>query len=64
MPKVGDLVVTSGIDVIMIAPKGPGHTVRAEYERGAGVPTGRSSLLLKMQRGEETSWVTIKFVDS
>ena len=22
----------------MIAPKGPGHTVRAEYERGAGVP--------------------------
>jgi len=27
-----------GIDVIMIAPKGPGHTVRAEYVRGAGVP--------------------------
>jgi ketol-acid reductoisomerase len=26
------------IDVLMIAPKGPGHTVRAEYERGAGVP--------------------------
>ena len=26
--------------------------------------TGRSSLLLKIQRGEETSWVTIKFVDS
>ena len=24
-----------GIDVIMIAPKGPGHTVRAEYVRGA-----------------------------
>jgi len=27
-----------GIDVIMVAPKGPGHTVRAEYVRGAGVP--------------------------
>ena len=27
-----------GIDVIMIAPKGPGHTVRSEYTRGAGVP--------------------------
>jgi ketol-acid reductoisomerase len=27
-----------GIDVIMMAPKGPGHTVRAEYVRGAGVP--------------------------
>ncbi|MBC8451697.1 MAG: ketol-acid reductoisomerase [Rhodospirillaceae bacterium] len=27
------------IDVFMIAPKGPGHTVRSEYERGAGVPS-------------------------
>jgi len=26
------------IDVIMIAPKGPGHTVRSEYKRGGGVP--------------------------
>ena len=26
------------MDVFMIAPKGPGHTVRSEYERGAGVP--------------------------
>lgn len=28
----------SDIDVLMVAPKGPGHTVRAEYLRGAGVP--------------------------
>lgn len=28
----------SDLDVMMIAPKGPGHTVRAEYLRGAGVP--------------------------
>jgi ketol-acid reductoisomerase len=27
------------IDVLMIAPKGPGHLVRAEYLKGAGVPT-------------------------
>ena len=27
------------LDVFMIAPKGPGHTVRSEYERGAGVPS-------------------------
>ncbi len=27
-----------GIDVAMVAPKGPGHTVRSEYKRGAGVP--------------------------
>jgi len=26
------------MDVFMIAPKGPGHTVRSEYARGAGVP--------------------------
>ena len=27
------------LDVIMIAPKGPGHTVRSEYLRGGGVPS-------------------------
>lgn len=27
------------LDVFMIAPKGPGHTVRSEYLRGAGVPS-------------------------
>ena len=27
-----------GVDVIMMAPKGPGHTVRAEFKRGGGVP--------------------------
>ncbi|MGZ8350254.1 MAG: ketol-acid reductoisomerase [Allosphingosinicella sp.] len=26
------------LDVFMVAPKGPGHTVRSEYVRGAGVP--------------------------
>ena len=26
------------VDVIMIAPKGPGHTVRSEYVAGKGVP--------------------------
>jgi ketol-acid reductoisomerase len=27
-----------GVDVIMMAPKGPGHTVRSEFVRGGGVP--------------------------
>ncbi|MDP2811041.1 MAG: ketol-acid reductoisomerase [Rhodocyclaceae bacterium] len=27
------------VDVIMVAPKGPGHTVRSEYLRGGGVPS-------------------------
>ncbi|BDA85510.1 ketol-acid reductoisomerase (NADP(+)) [Aureimonas sp. SA4125] len=26
------------IDVVMIAPKGPGHTVRSEFQKGGGVP--------------------------
>jgi ketol-acid reductoisomerase len=29
---------SKNIDVLMVAPKGPGHTVRSEYQRGAGVP--------------------------
>lgn len=34
-----DLIVPAkDIDVIMIAPKGPGHTVRGEYVKGGGVP--------------------------
>jgi ketol-acid reductoisomerase len=28
----------AGVDVIMIAPKGPGHLVRREYTQGSGVP--------------------------
>jgi len=27
-----------GVDVIMMAPKGPGHTVRGEFAKGGGVP--------------------------
>jgi len=32
------IVPPPDVDVIMVAPKGPGHTVRSEYERGGGVP--------------------------
>lgn len=34
----GLIEAPANIDVIMIAPKGPGHTVRSEYVRGGGVP--------------------------
>ena len=33
------LTPRADIDVFMIAPKGPGHTVRGEYLKGGGVPT-------------------------
>ncbi|MDO8932445.1 MAG: ketol-acid reductoisomerase, partial [Rhodocyclaceae bacterium] len=32
------VVPRTDVDVIMIAPKGPGHTVRSEYLKGGGVP--------------------------
>ena len=32
------IVPPSDVDVVMIAPKGPGHTVRSEYVEGKGVP--------------------------
>ena len=34
----GQIVPPKGVDVTMIAPKGPGHTVRSEYQIGKGVP--------------------------
>ena len=34
----GQIIPPTDVDVIMVAPKGPGHLVRREFERGAGVP--------------------------
>lgn len=33
------IVPPKGVNVIMVAPKGPGHTVRSEYTKGKGVPS-------------------------
>ena len=33
------IIPEQGNSVIMIAPKGPGHTVRSTYEQGGGVPS-------------------------
>ncbi len=35
----GQIVPPSDIDVIMVAPKGPGHRLRATYEMGHGIPS-------------------------
>lgn len=32
------IVAPENVNVIMVAPKGPGHTVRSQYEEGKGVP--------------------------
>ena len=34
----GQVAPPANVDVIMIAPKGPGHTVRSQYQEGKGVP--------------------------
>ncbi|HEX2927623.1 MAG TPA: ketol-acid reductoisomerase [Ruminiclostridium sp.] len=33
------IVPPADVDVIMVAPKGPGHTVRSQYKEGRGVPS-------------------------
>ncbi len=33
------IIPRADLDVVMVAPKGPGHTVRSEYLKGGGVPT-------------------------
>jgi len=34
----GQIVPPKDVNVFMVAPKGPGHTVRSQYEEGKGVP--------------------------
>ena len=36
--RFGLIEAPAGVDVVLVAPKGPGHTVRREYEAGRGVP--------------------------
>ncbi|MEO6505829.1 MAG: ketol-acid reductoisomerase, partial [Terrimesophilobacter sp.] len=36
--RYGYITAPEGVDVIMVAPKGPGHIVRREFEAGRGVP--------------------------
>ena len=33
------IIAPTDVNVIMVAPKGPGHTVRSQYEEGKGVPS-------------------------
>ena len=48
----GQIIPPADVDVTMIAPKGPGHTVRSEYQAGKGVPCLVVCAL--MQAGFET----------
>ena len=35
----GQVIPPEGVDAALVAPKGPGHLVRSEYEKGGGVPS-------------------------
>src|SRR5918998_2087166 len=37
--RYGRIAAPAGVDVIMVAPKGPGHLVRRTYTEGGGVPS-------------------------
>ena len=34
----GQVEAPAGVDTLLVAPKGPGHLVRSEFEKGGGVP--------------------------
>ena len=48
----GYIKPSADIDVVMVAPKGPGHTVRREFESGRGVPV----LVCVEQDATGTAW--------
>jgi ketol-acid reductoisomerase len=47
----GQVQPPQGVDCALVAPKGPGHLVRSEYEKGGGVPT----LIALSDNASETS---------
>lgn len=47
-----------GIDTMLVAPKGPGHLVRSEYEKGGGVP---SLLALGDDAAESTKQIGLAY---
>jgi len=47
----GQVVAPEGVSTLLVAPKGPGHLVRSEFEKGGGVP---SLIAVGEGSGEET----------
>lgn len=54
--RFGYITAPEGVDVIMVAPKGPGHTVRREYEAGRGVPVIGAVEVDATGKAWETTW--------
>ena len=54
--RFGLIEVPSNVDVILVAPKAPGHTVRREYVAGRGIP----DIIAVEQDASGTAWETAK----
>ena len=54
----GQVAPPADVDALLVAPKGPGHLVRSEYEKGGGVPA-----LIAMSEGasEETKQLGLAY---
>src|SRR5581483_6373944 len=55
----GTIIPPQGMNVVMVAPKGPGHLVRSEYVAGRGVP----SLIAVHQGGKEARDIALAWAD-
>jgi len=52
--RFGYIAVPEGVDVILVAPKAPGHTVRREYVAGRGIP----DIIAVEKDATGTAWAT------
>ena len=54
--RFGYIELPEGVDVILVAPKAPGHTVRREFVAGRGIP----DIIAVEQDASGTAWETAK----
>ena len=54
--RFGYIEAPEGVDVILVAPKAPGHTVRREFEAGRGIP----DIIAVEVDASGTAWETAK----
>ena len=52
--RFGYIEAPEGVDVILVAPKAPGHTVRREFEAGRGIP----DIIAVEKDASGTAWAT------
>ena len=56
----GRIIPRSDLNVIMVAPKAPGHTVRSEFTKGGGIP----DLIAVYQGGEEAKKIALSYASA